>query len=174
MTDSIRIGRPPAGPEKPVRRRKLRDPLVLAVIAVVVAAAGSAIAGILMARHDTAVATPQPSWTSTLGLTMNVRGAINLHAGQYLVAGDACFGKGGYDDLAPGAQVKVTDESGKILGVGRITQGVGSVGTGCTLLFNVDNVPRGGKFYGIEVSHRGVIQKTETQILADEVEFTIG
>lgn len=175
MPPSIRIGQPPDGPvAQPGRRPRRRDPLVLAAIAVAVGAAGSAAAGILAARHDVAAATPKPSWTSTLGQTMNVRGAIRLHAGQYLVAGDACFGRGGYDDLAPGAQVKVTDESGKVLGVGRITTGAGSVGTGCTLLFNVDNVPRGATFYGIEVAHRGIIQKTEAEILADDVEFTIG
>lgn len=172
MTETIRIGQPPQGP--PRRERRSRWPLLAGGLAVLVMlAAGAAVAGIAMARRDArASATATPS--STLGQTMNVRGAVKLRVGQYFAAGNSCAGDGGYRDLAPGAQVTVTDETGKILAVGRITTGAGSATSGCTLLFEVDNVPRGAAFYGVEVSHRGRIQKTEAAILAGPLEFTIG
>jgi serine/threonine-protein kinase len=176
MTDDspigmYRIGAPPTAPPSPPppapRRRRGWEIPVLLVAVVVLLAAGAGLAGIWMARRDMAPASRQ---------TMTVRGSITVPwSGSFLSpTSNECVGKGGYDDLAPGGQVTVTDEKGRVVAVGRITIGQGNPGDACVLLFQVDGVPRGAQFYGVEVTHRGKIQKTEAELLSGTLNLTIG
>lgn len=62
-----------------------------------------------------------------------------------------CLGKGGFDDIYAGAQVRVTDEAGALLGVGELEDGPDE--ESCDFTFSVD-VPRAG-FYMVAAGHAG-------------------
>lgn len=108
---------------------------------------------------------------------MNVRGGIVLAKDDYAIEGTRCAGRGGFDDIAPGAQVRITDRDGTLIGLGAITEGVvtdsdnGKLRDACLMFWRVDDVPRFQQFYGVEVSHRGIIQATEAELLGGE--FTL-
>lgn len=77
--------------------------------------------------------------------------------------GSACTGSvGGYDDVRSGVQVTVTDEKGTVIGASALGGGKFTHPTknklGCVFGFSVANVPLGRTFYGVAVSHRGVVQ----------------
>ncbi|MGW3608922.1 hypothetical protein ACWD6N_03385 [Micromonospora sp. NPDC005163] len=81
-----------------------------------------------------------------------------------------CRGSGGYDDIAPGAQVVITDSAGATVGLGKLGNGVmetapgATTADGCKFNFTVKDVPTGKNFYGVEVSHRGKVQYPEQQL----------
>ena len=108
---------------------------------------------------------PQP----TPATTLTVNGEVQLKGDDFRYNSDTmtCAGKGGYEDLTPGAQVVVTDEAGAVIGSGQIVTGSTRVVDeqyqlkACVLTFTVDDVPAGKKFYGVEVTHRGRLQYTE-------------
>ncbi|MBK8461878.1 MAG: hypothetical protein IPL36_02100 [Nigerium sp.] len=94
-----------------------------------------------------------------------------------------CEGKDGYADIRRGAQVKISDGSGKVIAIGALGAGkgssVGNVGaynrqaiTHCTFVFEVKDVPAGEAIYGVEVSRRGVINFTAEN--ADMIALTLG
>jgi hypothetical protein len=158
--ESIRIGASPARAVRP--RRRLR--WAIGGGAVVLAGLGMAAVGVT--RSDA----PAPA------ARMDIRGSITVPwSGSLLSAtGSDCAGSGGYSDLAPGGQVTVTDETGKVVGVGRITVGQGSPYQPCVLLFEVAGVPSGARYYGVEVTHRGKIQKTEADLRSATLNLEIG
>jgi hypothetical protein len=117
------------------------------------------------AEHPTPASSARP---------YTVSGSITLGRGQFEwgvngTSDTACYGRGGYDDLAAGAQVVITDPAGKTVAIGQLRTGTATVGddqlaTSCDLPFTVPNVPAGLGFYGVEVSHRGRVQYPEAQI----------
>jgi hypothetical protein len=74
---------------------------------------------------------------------------------DFTSASAGCVGQGGYADIAPGTQVRVTNQAGTLIGTGTLeaTTASGS-GTTCAFPFMVTGLPR-ATFYGITVSHRG-------------------
>lgn len=72
-----------------------------------------------------------------------------------------CRGTGGYSDLAEGTPVAISDASGKTIAIGRLETGRVS-GADCVFPFHV-SVPR-SDFYGIEVSHRGVVKYSRAEV----------
>jgi len=74
-------------------------------------------------------------------------------------------GDGGYSDIRQGAAVTVKDAAGKTLALSQLGAGVPD-GSACRFDFTVSDVPAGEKFYGVEVSRRGVVQYTEDQMRA--------
>lgn len=108
--------------------------------------------------------------------SFTTRGTISLTSttGGLGGLGATCFGRGGYSDLASGAAVDVSDNAGKVIAIGQITGNGTTVGTStCVLPFTVSGVPAGKRFYGVTVTHRGVVQFTEAQMKAG-VSLTIG
>jgi hypothetical protein len=92
--------------------------------------------------------------------------------------GQLCAVDGGYADLRAGAQVVVTSE-GKTLALGRLGDGklqlpdLDEWGTrSCVFPFSVQ-APGGYDFYGVEVTHRGVLRYTAEQ-LRQPVEMSLG
>ena len=85
--------------------------------------------------------------------------------GSLTIASDC--GSWGYDDLREGAEVTVTDESGKVLAVGALS------GSGCVYTWQVNGVPVGPKLYGVTVGHRGAVHYTEAELRAG-VQLSIG
>ena len=96
------------------------------------------------------------------------------------IDGDRCNGSDGYDDIETGTQVKVSDASGKIIGLGALKAGLARDthpdwrGTDkCVFDFEVKAIPEdSGSIYGVEVSHRGVVQFTRDQ--ASDLALTLG
>jgi hypothetical protein len=78
------------------------------------------------------------------------------------------------EDVQEGGEVVVSDASGKTLGIGQLSNPVHGGWGYCTLNWQVDNVPAGANFYGIEVGHRGVVKVTEQQLEGGAVNLTVG
>ncbi|MBP2328462.1 hypothetical protein JOF56_008847 [Kibdelosporangium banguiense] len=76
-----------------------------------------------------------------------------------------CWGSGGYRDIRDGTEVKVYDETGKLIATGKLGQGRAAQDGQLTTLTNsacmfpiaVADIPTGSKFYQVEVSHRGKV-----------------
>lgn len=95
--------------------------------------------------------------------------ALNGTGTFYSIGGDGkCAGANGYDDLTEGASVVISDSSGKTIAVGSV-DGSAASGSVCMFGFDVAKVPSGEKFYGLEVSHRGVVQFTEAEVKAGPI-----
>jgi len=99
---------------------------------------------------------------------------LTAHDGGVTSSGNDCQGASdsGYDDIRLGAQVTVTDQSGKTIAVSELEQGMYTGSDMCVFPFKV-KVPSGKKFYGVTVSHRGMIQFTEKQ-MKDGPGLTLG
>ena len=79
----------------------------------------------------------------------------------------------GYDDIAEGAQVVITDQFGATVAIGELEAGIISMGGTYLFQFTVRDVPPGKRFYGVEVSHRGRVQYDEAKLRAGP-ELSIG
>ncbi|OBG23519.1 protein kinase [Mycolicibacterium celeriflavum] len=89
-----------------------------------------------------------------------------------LPGGYKCVGAGEYGDVSPMAPVTVEDEAGKLLAKGAI-QSSNSGRDACLLLFRVDNVPTGARFYRVKVAQQPEMSFTETEAKAG-VEIVLG
>ena len=108
--------------------------------ATTLAACGSSLA------HGTATSAPASTYT--------ISGTFDLI--DFTSASAGCVGQGGYADIAPGTQVKVTDQDGTLIGTGTLGAVTASGdGTTCAFPFTVTGLPHEA-FYGVAVSHRGV------------------
>lgn len=107
--------------------------------------------------------------------TVTINGTLTLSdttASMLVESNGNCLGGGGYADIAPGAGIVVTNESGKTIGVGSLPDDGTSASPGtCLFAFTVSKVPA-AKFYGIQVAHRGVVQVTPDQVA--DVALTLG
>jgi hypothetical protein len=120
-------------------------------------------------------AKPAAPATSTTAAAIQVRGTLILNTTS-LTGGSledmssgaaACRGSNGYDDIAGGAQVTVTDEASKVVGVGALDPGqFNKVSSNCMFRFTVDGVTPGRPFYGVEIAHRGVVRFQGADVLA--------
>lgn len=63
--------------------------------------------------------------------------------------GDSCTGQGGYDDISPGAEIVVEDESGTTLATSHLATGTYD-GLGCVFEFSVDHVGK-ASFYRVMI-----------------------
>lgn len=94
--------------------------------------------------------------------------------GAVLIMDSSCDDmSAGYDDIASGAPVAVKDASGKTVALGELGQGK-DVDAGCGFSFSVKDVPAGLGIYGIEVTHRGVIQYKEAALKKDGAAMSLG
>ena len=112
-----------------------------------------------------AAATPTAPATFDVAGTMTIT-RVMLDGAE----GDVCTGGDGYDDMKPGAQVKISDGAGKVIGLGALGPGAARdtqewAGTDqCVFDFTVTGIPEdSGPIYGVEVSRRGVVQFTRDQ-----------
>jgi hypothetical protein len=77
-------------------------------------------------------------------------------------------GKGGYDDIRPGAGVVVRDASGTVIGKSELLEGAAPDGESrCYFPFGVD-VPTDVAFYEVEVSHRGGLTYSNAEMVAQD------
>jgi hypothetical protein len=87
--------------------------------------------------------------------------------------GGTCDGTGGYNDLSSGASVTVTDPAGKVIATGSLGEGHPLKGLACQFKFTITDVPK-EKIYGIQISHRGILNYTQAQVDDHQVHATIG
>ncbi len=77
-------------------------------------------------------------------------------------------------DIHAGAAVTVTDETGKVVALGELSPGrTTQVRIECTFDMIVFKVPPGHGFYGVEISHRGVVRFAEAK-LRERIGLTLG
>jgi hypothetical protein len=141
----------------------IRPPLILAALALLVA-------GCSHAGSQETTTPPSPPAHLLTGVVSFSYGAA---AGSMPPCSDG--GRGGYADLQPGGVVTVTDGAGKVIGVGSLANpGENSAGD-CQLGFAVHGLPDRA-FYGVEVTHRGVVRYSRDQLRAAEwaVSLSIG
>jgi hypothetical protein len=86
-----------------------------------------------------------------------------------------CAGKRGYEDITEGGSVTLKNETGEVIGSAALDSGAYTETAGypyrkCVLHFSFANVKR-AKFYGVEVTHRGVITKTYEELEANGWNF---
>lgn len=93
--------------------------------------------------------------------------------GVGLDSGEPCSGTGGYSDISFGTQVTITDAAGTLVAMGNLSLGR-KTKQGCEFPFTVDDITPGSKFYTVEISRRGGLTKTEDQLRAGELAFTLG
>lgn len=96
--------------------------------------------------------------------TVSADGTLALVTTSLGSSADGCYGTGGYSDIHRGTQVVISDASGKTVALGALSGGGRGGATRCEFSFHVDGIPKGEAFYKVEVSHRGGIQYTESQL----------
>lgn len=154
-------------PLTPVRTPLLRHPLVTGLLGLVV---GAGLVGGAWA------ATSAPAKTESFTMT----GELDLVGGHSPVPPENtdCAGAGGYDDIAEGAAVTVYDAGGKVvaqgaLGVGRYADPVAFTGA-CVFSFTAPGVPKGTKFYQVEITHRGKLTASIAEAQSGAFTATLG
>lgn len=137
---------PPQPAIPPATRTGLR-PLTAGLVGLAV---GAGIIGGIWAITANSTTSPATfTLTGTFSLTENA-----------LTLGDNCEGTGGYDDIREGTSVTVYGANGDVIATGELGDST-KVGYGaCDFAIAVPDVPKGEKFYKVEVSHRGTIQLT--------------
>jgi hypothetical protein len=76
--------------------------------------------------------------------------------------GQSCTGNSGYNDIAAGTEVQVSNQAGTILATSSLGAGTIQSGT-CGFPFSVSHVPN-ASFYQIEVSHRGYVTLSKSEL----------
>lgn len=85
-----------------------------------------------------------------------------------------CVGYAGFDDVAAGASVVVSDAGGAVVAAGQLEPAVSYVDGVCTFPFAVADVPAGSNFYRVEVSHRGSVVFGADEAGRGEVRVSLG
>ncbi|KUL34795.1 hypothetical protein ADL12_20490 [Streptomyces regalis] len=88
---------------------------------------------------------------------------------------DDCKGRydSGYDDIAEGTSVTVYGASGDVVATGELGDSTYDSYI-CTFDIAVPDVPKGEKFYKVEVSHRGTVQLSAEQAENGELVASLG
>ncbi|MFF2536946.1 hypothetical protein [Streptomyces cyaneofuscatus] len=142
--------------------RKHLSPLLTGTLGLIVGAAAVGATWAITANLEPAA---PPTFTLT--------GAFALTDGATEAGDDGCAGTGGYDDIAEGASVTVYNGAGEIAATGSLGTATYAAGI-CLFDVSVDNVPKGEKFYQVEVSRRGKVQLTAKQAEDGDFSATLG
>lgn len=126
--------------------------------------------------------------------TFNIVGTLTVTAGEGSegTEGGDCVTDGGFSDISSGTDVTVTNESGKIVALGKLDAGHTSAvqvlptfnpdtvkieqvpqATKCVFGFSVARVPEGENFYSIEMGRRSALRYTRSD-LASPLSLTLG
>ena len=134
---------PPHAPPPPTKRRP--GPLAAGLVG---AAVGAALVGGI--------------WAITAAAGSGGPGTFTLE-GSFTLTEDAieydggCLGTGGYDDIREGTGVTVYGAGGDVIATGELGDST-YADSACEFNIAVPDVPKGEKFYKVEVSHRGTLQ----------------
>lgn len=80
--------------------------------------------------------------------------------------GTACTSPADFSDIAAGAAVTVSDQSGTILGLGQLDPGMVTASEECEFLFTIPDIPS-KPFYQVQVGHRGEMTYSASQLAAN-------
>ncbi|WP_234307045.1 MULTISPECIES: hypothetical protein [Streptomyces] len=160
---------PPAAPEAPpmpaeppaAAPKKRPSPLLAGILGLAVGAGAVGATWAITANQEP----PAPA-------TFTLTGAFALTEGATR-DGDGCIGTEGYDDIAEGTSVTVYDGAGKVAATGNLGKSKYAAGA-CAFEVSVPDVPKGEKFYQVEVSHRGKVQLSGEEAEAGEMSVTLG
>ncbi|WP_328903272.1 hypothetical protein OHR86_28125 [Streptomyces sp. NBC_00441] len=155
---------PPPPPAEPptVAAKKRPSPILTGILGLVVGA--GVVGGAWMYSSS---GTDEPE-TFTLG------GSFVLTESATRTEGEHCEGRDGYDDIADGTSVTVYDAAGGVAATGSIGKSEYSEGGACMFEVTVADVPKGEKFYQVEVSHRGKVQLTAKEAEGGELSTSLG
>jgi hypothetical protein len=110
--------------------------------------------------------------------TFTLKGSFALTDSVYTDPDDnSCRGSAdsGYDDIAEGTSVTVYGADGDVIATGSLGESESDEDGGiCTFKIAVPDVPKGQKFYKVEVSHRGTVQLSGEQAENGELAATLG
>lgn len=148
-------------------RQKFMKPrfLIPAAVAIVLCA-GGAVAAILWVAAPTHSAV-----SSSADVSFTARGTLSIHNGG---VNNPCFASQGLEDVQEGSKVVVSSASGATLAIGSLSNPVHNTWGKCVLNWSVTGIPGGGKFYGVEVGHRGVVKYSEADLLGGKNSLSIG
>jgi hypothetical protein len=107
--------------------------------------------------------------------TFTLEGAFTLTEDTVTTGDDDCSASydSGYDDIAEGASVTVYGASGDVIATGELGDSK-MVSYNCRFKIAVPDVPKGEKFYKVEVSHRGTIQLSAKEAENGELAASLG
>lgn len=102
-----------------------------------------------------------------------VNGKLVLRDWDTVVWG--CAGRGGYNDIKEGLPVTLENGSGEVLAAGELSKGTvdPNAPSACTYSFDLADVPEDESFYVLQMSHRGPITKSHSDLVADDWTFEI-
>ncbi|MFF0000969.1 hypothetical protein [Streptomyces avermitilis] len=153
---------PPQPPMPPAVPKKTLSPLAAGLLGLAV---GAGIVG--GAWAVTASQGPDKPQTFTLkGEFTLLEDAVDLDSG--------CAGTGGYDDIKEGAAVTVYGAKGDVVATGYLGNSKSPNYGTCVFDVAVSDVPKGEKFYKVEVSHRGTVQMNAKEAEAGEFGASLG
>lgn len=157
---------PDAAPGAPAAPKKRASPLIAGLLGL---ALGAGIVGGIWA----VTANNEPDTE-----TFTLKGTFTLTEKVYNdPAGERCRGSAdsGYDDIAGGTSVTVYGPANEVIATGNLGASEGDeYGVTCTFKIAVAGVPKGEKFYKVEVSHRGTVQLTAEQAENGELAASLG
>ncbi|MFJ9638657.1 hypothetical protein [Streptomyces sp. NPDC101178] len=153
---------PPIPTEPPAAAPKKRLSSLLAGVLGLVVGAGA------VGGTWAVIANQEPPAPTTFTLT----GAFALTDGA-TEDDEGCSGTGGYDDIAEGASVTVYNGAGEIAATGNLGTATYVAGI-CLFDVSIGDVPKGEKFYQVEVSRRGKIQLTAKEAESGDFSATLG
>jgi hypothetical protein len=126
----------------------------------------AAVVGLLVGAGGVGIAWGLSSGSSSSsGPPFTLHGTLTLKGSNVATGADYtnCEGSDGFDDIVEGAQVTVYDIDTKIVAVGSLGVGKSDGKANCVFEVTVPGVPRGSKFYQVEISHRGKLQVSEAE-----------
>jgi hypothetical protein len=110
--------------------------------------------------------------------TFTLTGTFELGANVYNDPDDdSCRGgdDSGYDDIAEGTSVTVYGAGDDVIATGRLGDSESDeYGATCTYAISIPDVPKGEKFYKVEVSHRGTLQLSAEEAEGGELTASLG
>lgn len=135
--------------------------------------AAAAVVGVLVAGCSSSGGAHATKTTAAPAGPIAVTGSVTLTdpdstLNAALTGTHDCGGVGGYSDIKEGAQVVISDDAGKTLTISHLTAGQTpeqktGLNNDCVFGFTAQ-VPAGKRFYGVQVTHRGVVKMAEAEL----------
>ncbi|MFF4791860.1 hypothetical protein ACFY2M_19325 [Streptomyces sp. NPDC001276] len=153
---------PPIPAEPPATPRRPLSPLAAGLVGLAVGA--GLVGGAWLITANSGPGKPD---------TFTLKGAFALKEGATDNA-SGCEGTGGYKDISEGTAVTVYGAAGDVIATGQLGNSESPSWRTCIFDVSVPDVPKGEKFYKVEVSHRGTVQLTAKEAEAGGFAASLG
>lgn len=152
--------------------------IAAAVVGVLALMAATGIAVWFISRPSPATNATAPRAQPPPANSREAVGTVVLRYSQFSwngLADHTCQGWKGFADITGGAQITITDASGKALAIGALERGTATGITSsdvnglpraeiCTLPFKVPGITPGVGPYGVQIAHRDVVRFDESRL----------